>query len=57
MAYIQCMPCFSQIISEMLSEIHTVEKCDFLLPVIRSQIFNSLLLTIPHEKYPLLKNQ
>ena len=27
---IQCMPCFSQIVSEMLPEIHTMEKFDFL---------------------------
>ena len=27
---IQCMACFSQIISEMLPEIHTVIKCYFL---------------------------
>ena len=29
---IQCMPCFSQIISEMLPEIHAMEKFDFLKP-------------------------
>ena len=32
------MPCTSQIISEMLSEIHTIDKCDFLRPMIHSQI-------------------
>ena len=35
---IQCMPCSSQMISEMLPEIHTVEKCDFLKPIIHFQI-------------------
>ena len=35
---IQCMPCSSRIISEMLPEIHIVEKCDFLKPIIHSQI-------------------
>ena len=35
---IQCMPCSPQIISEMLPEIHTMEKCDFLKPRIHSQI-------------------
>ena len=33
---IQRMPCSSQIISEMLPEIHTIELCDF------SQIYNAL---------------
>ena len=32
---IQCMPCSPRIISEMLSEIHTVQKCFF------SQTYNS----------------
>ena len=27
-----------QIISEMLSQIHTMENCDFLIPIIHSQI-------------------
>ena len=31
------MPCFFQIVSEMLPEIYTVEKCDFLKPIIHSQ--------------------
>ena len=35
---IQCVPCFSGIICEMLSEIHTMEKCDFLRSLIHSQI-------------------
>ena len=35
---IQCMPLSSQIISEMLSEIHTIEKFDFLKSIIPSQI-------------------
>ena len=35
---IQCMPCFSRIISEMLSEIHTTDKCEFLKTVIYSKI-------------------
>ena len=35
---IQCIPCFSRFISEMLSEIHTVETFDFLKSIIRSQI-------------------
>ena len=34
-----CMPCSSQIISEMLAGIHTMEKCDFLKPIIHSQIY------------------
>ena len=35
---IQCMPCSSQIISDMLPEIHTMEKCDLLKPTTYSQI-------------------
>ena len=35
---IQCLPCSSQIISEMLPEIHTVQKCYCLIPTIHSQI-------------------
>ena len=35
---VQCMPCSPQIISEMLSEIHTMEKCIFLKFMIYSQI-------------------
>ena len=35
---IQCMPCSSQIISEMLPEIHTMEKFDFVKYIIHSQI-------------------
>ena len=35
---IQCMPCLSQIISEILSDIHTMKKCDFLKPISHSQI-------------------
>ena len=35
---IQCMPCFSKIISEMLLDIHTMEKCDFLKPIVHSQM-------------------
>ena len=35
---IQCMPCSARIISEMLPEIHTVEKFDFLKSMIYSQI-------------------
>ena len=39
MAYsIQCMPCSSEIISEMLPESHTMEKCYFLKPVIHFQL-------------------
>ena len=34
------MPCSPFIISEMLHEIHTMEKCDFLKPIIHSQIFD-----------------
>ena len=33
---IQCMPCSSRIISELLPEIHTMEKCDFFKSVIHS---------------------
>ena len=40
---IQCMPCSSQIISEILPEIHTMEKFDFLIPIIHFKILNSLL--------------
>ena len=32
------MPCSSQITSQMLSEVHTMEKCYFLIPVIHLQI-------------------
>ena len=35
---IQCMLRSSRIINEMLSEIHTLEKCDFLKSVVISQI-------------------
>ena len=42
-----CMPCYSQIISEMLPEIHTMEKCDFLKPVIHSQIISFSVLDEP----------
>ena len=41
---IQCMPCSSQIINEMLPEIHTMENIDFLKSLVHSQIFNSLSL-------------
>ena len=34
---IQCMPCSSQIISEMLTEIRIRAKCDFLKCIIHSQ--------------------
>ena len=37
---IQCMPCFSQIINEMLTEMHTMEK------VLLSQIYNSFSNTV-----------
>ena len=37
--HIQCMPCSYQIKSEMLPDIHTVEKCFFLKPIIHSEIF------------------
>ena len=33
------MLCSPQIISEMISEIYTVKKCDILKPIIHSQIF------------------
>ena len=33
-----CMPCSSKIISEILPEIHTLEKCDFLKPIMYSEI-------------------
>ena len=38
---IQCMPCSFRIISEMLLEIHTIEKCDVLKSIIHSQIIQS----------------
>ena len=38
-----CMPCSSQIISEMVPEMHTVEKFDFLKPVNHSQMVVKLL--------------
>ena len=38
MAYSEFMPCSSQTISEKLPEIHTMEKCCFLKPIIHSQI-------------------
>ena len=41
---IQCMPCSPQIISEMLPEIHTVEKFDFLRSIIYSQIISFCLM-------------
>ena len=45
---IQCMPCSSQIISEVLSEFHTMEKCDFLKLIIHSQIIQ---FTVISESY------
>ena len=33
---------FSRIISEMLPEVHTMEKCDFLKSITHSRIINSL---------------
>ena len=36
------MPCSSRIISKMLPEIHTVEKCGSLKPIIFLKSFNSL---------------
>ena len=35
---IQCMPCSSLIVSEMLPEILTSKTCNFLKPIIYSQI-------------------
>ena len=35
---IQCMPCSSRIISEMLPEMHITEKCDFPKPIVHSPI-------------------
>ena len=35
---IQCVPCSSQIISELQLEIHKIEKFDFLKSLIHSQI-------------------
>ena len=53
----QCMPCSSQIISEMLPVIQIMENRDFLRSLIHFQIFNSLLkmkMTTPaYEVYPL----
>ena len=37
---IHCMPCSSQILSEMLPEIHTMEKCYFLKFIIHFQIIS-----------------
>ena len=37
---IHCMPCSSQIISEMLPIIHTMEKFDFLKSTMHSQIIH-----------------
>ena len=42
---IQCMPCSFRIISEMLLEIHTIEKCDVLKSIIRSQIQSTLVIS------------
>ena len=50
---IQCMLCSSQIISEMLPEIHTVEKCYFLKPIIHSQN-NVILCFIWSSLFPLI---
>ena len=49
---IQCMPCSSQIISEMLPEIHTMQKFDFLKPILHSQIiyFSVIVEVSPHFK-------
>ena len=35
---IEYMPFYSRVISEMLPEIHTIEKCDFLKYINHSQI-------------------
>ena len=43
---IQSMPCSSRIRSEMLPEIHTVEKCDFLRSLIHSQIISFFFLSV-----------
>ena len=37
------MPCSSRTINEMLPEINTVEKCDFLKPITHSKKYDSLL--------------
>ena len=37
---IQCMPCSSRIISEILPEIQTMIKCVILKPIIHSQIIS-----------------
>ena len=42
---IQCMPCSSRIISEMLPEIHTMEKCDFLKSITHSFIIKFSVLS------------
>ena len=36
--------------SEILSEIHTMEKCDFLRLIIHSQMINSLFNTIGNQQ-------
>ena len=42
----QCIICSSQIISEILPEIHTMEKFEFLKPIILSQRIKFSVLTI-----------
>ena len=43
------MPCSSRIISEMLSEIYTVEKCDFINSIIHSQMISLLVFKSPRR--------
>ena len=42
---IQCMPCSARIVSEMLPEIHTMEKCDFRNSIIHPRIFKFSVLS------------
>ena len=46
------MPCSSQILSEMLPEIHRMEKCDFRKPIILSQIICTTI-----HRYPIFSTR
>ena len=48
------MPCSSQIISEMLPEIHTMETFDFLKSIIHSQIILKSLFHVNHKELKML---
>ena len=51
------MPYSSQIINEMLPEIHTVEKCYFLKPIILSQMIYFSVLYEMEEKVKVISVQ